>query len=254
MNAELWEDLPGEGGFAVISPAGEGRRLHWFSWGAPGQIADLARMPELARASLPWLRLARGRIYAIGGSMGGQETLLLLGEHPRLLAGAAAFDPVADFAHQYAAFARLHCVAPCPATRGAPIGPAVQRLARVEVGGDPAHVPGAYAARSPINYARAIAGSCVPLELWWSTHDRVVLDPRRQALGLLTRLRRLNPTAPVEGIQGTWVHSAEMHPHARLPFALARLGLLPSTFGGRWGLDGVRDTPAPTSSCSRRLT
>ena len=42
--ALFWGDLPGEGGFALIDPAGEGRRLHWYSWGAPGQIADLARM------------------------------------------------------------------------------------------------------------------------------------------------------------------------------------------------------------------
>src|ERR1700693_5361682 len=31
-NSLLWGDLPGEGGFAVINPAGEGRRLHFFSW------------------------------------------------------------------------------------------------------------------------------------------------------------------------------------------------------------------------------
>ncbi|HLK44993.1 MAG TPA: hypothetical protein VKT18_03350, partial [Acidimicrobiales bacterium] len=43
-NALLWGDLPGEGDFAVINPAGEGRRLADYSWGAPGQIADLARM------------------------------------------------------------------------------------------------------------------------------------------------------------------------------------------------------------------
>jgi len=30
-NALFWGDLPGEGGFALIDPAGEGRRLHWYS-------------------------------------------------------------------------------------------------------------------------------------------------------------------------------------------------------------------------------
>jgi poly(3-hydroxybutyrate) depolymerase len=70
-NALIWGDLPGEGGFAVINPAGEGRRLHWFSWGAPGQIADLARMPEIVRAH--GVDVDRHRIYAFGGSMGGQK-------------------------------------------------------------------------------------------------------------------------------------------------------------------------------------
>src|SRR5689334_8425779 len=40
-NERLWGNLPGLGGFAVINPAGEGRRLGLFSWGDPGQIDDL---------------------------------------------------------------------------------------------------------------------------------------------------------------------------------------------------------------------
>src|SRR3954465_14871464 len=104
-NAVFWGDLPGEGGFALIDPAGEGRRLHWYSWGAPGQIADLARMPAVARA---WgVNVNPHRIYAVGGSMGGQETLLLAGRYPHLLAGAAAFDPATDMARRYRDFASL---------------------------------------------------------------------------------------------------------------------------------------------------
>ena len=100
-------DLPGIGGFAIVNPDGEGNRLGEHSWGAPGQIDDLARMPAIVRRALPWLAIDTKRIYALGGSMGGQETLLLLAKHPRLLAGAAAFDSVADFAHQYRQFPRL---------------------------------------------------------------------------------------------------------------------------------------------------
>src|SRR5512146_2317833 len=88
-NGHLWSSLPGVGGFAVVNPDGEGTRLDGrFSWGAPGQIDDLARMPEIVTAALPWLRVDRRRIYAVGGSMGGQETLLLVARHPQLLAGA----------------------------------------------------------------------------------------------------------------------------------------------------------------------
>ena len=97
-NERLWGDLPGLGGFAVVNPAGEGRRLGEFSWGDPGQIADLARMPAIVRAH--GVNVDPHRIYAIGGSMGGQETLLLLARHPRLLAGAAAFDPSTDMARR----------------------------------------------------------------------------------------------------------------------------------------------------------
>ena len=209
-------------------------------------------MPDAVRRALPWLRLRRSRVYAVGGSMGGQETLLLLAKHPRLLAGAAAFDAVVDFAHQYRQFSRLDCNHTCRERLGEPFGRYLQRLARAEVGGDPARVAGAYAARSPIAYASAIARSCVPLQLWWSRADRIVVDPDRQSAHMLALLRRLNPAAPVEGIEGAWAHSAEMVARTRLPFALARLGLLPATFDGTWGLDGATYSPPPEPSCTRR--
>ena len=48
------------------------------------------------------------------------------------------------------------------------LGAVLQGLARTEIGGTPDDVPRAYAARSPVTYARALAESCVPLQLWWS--------------------------------------------------------------------------------------
>ena len=47
------------------------------------------------------------------------------------------------------------------------------------------------------------------------------------------------------------MHSAEMRASTRLPFALARLGLLPRAFDGTWGLEGARVTPAPARDCAR---
>ena len=70
-NARLWGDLASIGGFAVVSPDGQGNRLRKMSWGAPGQIDDLARMPDILARALPELRIDRSRIYAFGGSMGG---------------------------------------------------------------------------------------------------------------------------------------------------------------------------------------
>src|SRR5439155_2787240 len=133
-----------------ISPDGAGRKLERFSWGSIGQIDDLARMPAIAHRTLPWLRIDAKRIYAIGGSMGGQETLLLLARHPHLLAGAAAFDSVADFARQYRTFASLTCHGKCLRVWNGEVGVGLQSLARRAMGGSPAQVPRAYAARSPI--------------------------------------------------------------------------------------------------------
>ena len=107
QNMLLWGSLPARGRFALVSPEGQGRRLVLFSWGDPGQIADLARMPQLARRAFPWLRIERRRIYAVGESMGGQETLLLVAHHPRLLAGAAAFDAPTNMDLRYRDFRLL---------------------------------------------------------------------------------------------------------------------------------------------------
>jgi poly(3-hydroxybutyrate) depolymerase len=248
-NALLFAGLPAVGGFAVISPDGQGRMLENYSWGSPGQIEDLARMPEIARRALPWLRIDQHRIYAFGGSMGGQETLLLLARHPKLLAGAAAFDAVTDFARQYRSFPRLACSRACQKRWVGPVGRSLQALARIEVGGSPQGAPGAFAARSPLAYVRRIANSCVPLQLWWSNVDRIVIGQRRQTGHFFVRLRQTNPSAPVMAFRGMWRHSAEMRDHSRLPLALATFHLLPVQYLSR--TTGLHVVPPPDSTCRR---
>jgi pimeloyl-ACP methyl ester carboxylesterase len=211
-NARLWGDLPGLGGFAVVNPAGEGRRLGLYSWGDPGQIDDLARMVTIVRAH--GVDVDPRRVYAVGGSMGGQETLLLLARHPRLLAGAAAFDPDTDMARRYWDFAGL---------RG---GERLQAFAREEIGGTPLSDPNAYAVRSPDTYARQIALSGVPLVLYWSTRDRVITDQVDETGALANEILGWNPDAPLTVFRGAWRHTAEMRWTRRLPGALVRLGLL----------------------------
>jgi poly(3-hydroxybutyrate) depolymerase len=236
MNVRMWRNLPALGPFAVVSPQGQGRVLRLFSWGAPGQIADLARMPRIVERALRWLRVDRRRIYAMGTSMGGQETLLLLARHPHLLAGAAAFDSVTDLRTRYFAFSRLGCNAACFRRWKHPIGRSLQRLARIEVGGPPNQYPWAYAVRSPLHFARRIARSGVPLELWWSRSDRVVSHQDRQSRLLLSAILRANPNAPVEGFEGSWWHSDEMRKLLRP--ALFDLDLLSDRYVGT--LTGVR--------------
>lgn len=214
-NVRLWGDIPGRDGFAVINPEGQGRKLELYSWGDPGQISDLARMPQLLERALPWVHVDRSRIYAVGGSMGGQETLLLLARHPQLLSGAISFDAPVDMASRFRQF---------PLTVG---GGRLQQLAVQEIGGTPRRDPRAWAARSPLDDARTIAASGVPLQLWWSTRDRIVVDQRGQSGLLFRELERLNPEAPVTQVVGTWRHTAEMHWNRRLPSALRQLGLLP---------------------------
>jgi len=214
--ASRWYDLPATGSFAVVVPAGQGRRLQLYSWGYPGQIDDLARMPALTEHAVPFFHYESGHVYAIGASMGAQEVLLLVAEHPRLLAGAIAFDPAVDLANRYYEFAHL---------RG---GDKLQAIARLEVGGTPRQVPDAYRLRSPTSYVRQIALSGVPLELWWSTADQVIVNQATQAGGFYERLMHAQPNAPIVSYIGTWRHAVEDTAFGKLPTALARLNLLPA--------------------------
>jgi pimeloyl-ACP methyl ester carboxylesterase len=235
-NARLWGNLPAAGGFVVVNPDGEGSHVDGrFSWGASGEIDDLARMPQIVREALPWLRIDRRRLYAVGGSMGGQETLLLLARHPDLLAGAVAVDPLVDFSRQYRNFRRLACDLRCRRGWHGPVGIVLQALARREVGGTPESAPAAYAARSPITYARTIAGSCTPLQLWWSRTDQIVVDSPLQSGALARRLRHVGTRAPFEELSGTWRHTSILRWTSELPAMLTGLGLLAS-----------RDVPFPS--------
>ena len=250
INTRRWGNLPTRGGFAVVNPDGYGRRLALHSWGYPGQIDDLARMADIVEAKLPWVHVDRSRVYAVGGSMGAQETLLLAGRYPDLLAGAVAVDGPADFALQYTNFPRLKCNRACLARGWGQIGVAKQKLARKEVGGTPRTARRKFAERSPITYARAIADSCVPVQIWWSRTDKIVLDPARQSGRMYRTLKRLNPQAPIDEYVGRWDHTDAMRHETDLPKMLAGLGLLPPALAVE-RLAAAHHGPAQRDLCAK---
>jgi len=215
-NARMWQQLPARGNFAVVCPGGMGRRLPLHSWGFPGQIDDLVRMRSHVTSARPWLRVDPDRVYAVGGSMGGQETLLLVSRPAARLAGAVAFDSVTDFFRRYDDFAALGRK-----------GRALQALARLEVGGTPRTRGDAYLRRSPAHFKELIASSGVPLQMWWSDADEIVTGQENQSGKLFVELRALGPTAPLEKVTGSWSHTAESYRELQLPGAVEWLGLVP---------------------------
>ena len=243
-NSKYFGNLPAVGRFVVISPDGMGRKDTYKSYGYVGQIDDLARMPEFAEKAFPWLCLDHKRIYALGSSMGGQETALLVARHPHLLAGAAAMDSVTDLTRRYGQLVTVPCDAKCLKQWGKPYGYILQASMRREVGGTPSEKAHEYQLRSPLSQARAIATSGVPLQIWWSSKDKIVVDQLHQSARLFQTVRSLNPCAPVSAYQGTWKHSSEMRASALLPIALAGFDLMPS--GTKDLPQSVHYTPAPS--------
>ena len=193
VNAGYWGNLPAVGGFAVVNPDGMGLHTARYSFAYRGQIDDLAKMPEFVTKALPWLRIDRKRIYVLGSSMGGQETLMLVARHPHLLAGAAAMDSVADLSLRYKQMPSMPCDKRCVQTFGTPYGLLLQAMLVREVGSTPARNPQAWAARSPLANATAIAFSGVKLQIWWSRKDKIVTN---QATPVGSALRDAPPPEP----------------------------------------------------------
>jgi dipeptidyl aminopeptidase/acylaminoacyl peptidase len=205
--ASRWGCLPSLYGFVVVCPAGEGVHVHANPWGAPGDIADLARMPAIVQRELPWLRIDRRRIYAVGASMGGMETLLLAARHPNPLAAAVAMDAVVDLRGRY--YEML-------ASRRS--GDHVQDKLCCEVGGTPAQVPSRYRERSPMTYLTRLARSRAPLLIWWSRRDQVVIGQTRRQSGLFfRRLRGLHPRAVLKAVITDLPHYAAFSARVGLP-------------------------------------
>jgi hypothetical protein len=98
-------------------------------------------------------------------------------------------------------------------------------------GGTPTTDPRGYGLRSPLDWARKLAFSGVPLQIWWSTRDRIVTDQRSESGRLYRMIKRANPAASVTQFVGKWAHTTEMKSHAYLPYALSRFGLLPPRAG-----------------------
>jgi pimeloyl-ACP methyl ester carboxylesterase len=266
-----WQDLPADGPFALVCPDGLGRAHDkasdpfdqpptnpgLFTYGYPPQIADLARMPSIVQETLTWLTIDLDRVYVLGSSMGGQETLLLTALYPDALeggtgrlVGAAAFDSPCDLATQCGYLTNLS-----PTADSNPPGTAALMLE--EVGSKPADLSGFNQAglfynekttthmtigqllnelpedqslwdeRSPIRYAEQLAALSFPLRLYWSSNDAVVGNQGTEQTGKLYNLiQAANPGAGVVQVEGNWAHSVEFVPGDCLSDALRTYGLI----------------------------
>jgi pimeloyl-ACP methyl ester carboxylesterase len=269
--AHYWQELPAEGPFALVCPDGLSRAQDkasnpldqpppdpsLFTYGYRRWIDDLARVPKIVQATLPWLKINLERIYVLGSSMGGQETLLLAARYPGplsagtgRLAGAAAFDSPCDLVTQCAYLTNL------PAAHGAdPPGVAARMIE--EINAKPGNLRGflqsatffnaklnkhmtigqllnelprkqsLWDERSPLHYVPKLAHLPFPLRLYWSSHDTIVGNQSRNQSGkLYKQIKAANPAADVKEEKGLWAHSCEFVPGDCLSDALRAFKLV----------------------------
>jgi hypothetical protein len=67
----------------------------------------------------------------------------------------------------------------------------------------------------------------IPIQLYWSTQDRIISDQRLETQRLALSIRHDDDDARLRDFTGARQHTAEMRASRRLPRALARFGLLP---------------------------
>jgi hypothetical protein len=192
-NLHFWGGSPAFGPFAVVSPEGQGRVLGRYSWGwsgrdrRPGADAFDRRTAVSVAAHRPARASTRSE-----AAWGRQEALLLVAQHPALLAGAAALDADTNMAARYYAFRQLRD------------GLRLQALAGKKIGGTPASAPRAYALRSPLHWhARDRPVGRSPAHLVEPARpDRP--RPARRVGSPLRLIRRLHPRAEVTQYVGDW--------------------------------------------------
>ena len=139
--ASRWRDLPTTERFMVICPDSAGRRDPYNSWAVAGQLQDIAEIVGVVESSIPWVHVDHQRLYLVGISMGGQETLCTIARYPDLFAAGLCVDGNANLAARYRELPRVDMAD-------------TQPLMRREVGGTPAKVPWLYQRRSSIPVRR----------------------------------------------------------------------------------------------------
>lgn len=198
--------LAARAGFAVACPSGQGVWTRSFSYAAPGQIDDLARMPEVVAERVPGLRLDADRRYLAGSSMGGTEALAVALRHPGAYTAVAALDPIVDLGRRYAALPRMR-----------------RLMLQAECNGPPVVRPACFRERSPMTHVDGGPGT-TRVALWYSRRDPVA-GHRDQGPRFAEALAGRRPAAFDVRIGG-WGHSALWERPAYRPAWLRDLGLL----------------------------
>lgn len=210
--AGRWGDLPTTERFMIICPDSSGRRDPSNSWAVAGQLQDIVDIVDVVEQSIPWVHIDRQRLYLLGISMGGHETLCTLARFPDVFAAGLSCDGNANLAKRYYEFRRVGMAAD-------------QVLMRREVGGTPKQVPWLYERRSATPFAGTLASCGVPIAIWWSKDDQIGYHQAETQTGrLYTMIKNRNPDAPVEQVIGTGAHGSMLAGHPETAVAFLRPG------------------------------
>lgn len=189
---------------------GQGDSTRAFSYGAPGQIADLAAAPNLIAGRLPGMKLDARKLYLVGSSMGGTEALLVGLRYPGAYRETVALDPITDLGFRFNSL------------------PLVRRnQLEAECAGPPTLKGQCYVVRSPMAYLGKRALGSAVLSVWYSTADPVSGAPQQVPRFLAAEQPLMQP-GQLRVRLGGWRHGALWDRADHRAAWLIDLGLVPS--------------------------
>ena len=140
--------------WAYIAPDFRGQNNKPSALGSDLAVQDIVDAVEWAKKNA---NINPERIYLIGGSGGGHMSLLMVGRHPEIWAGVAAFCPITDVAEWY----RFH-------SRTGKTDRYAQMMA-ASCGGSPDEKADEYTHRSPVTHLKNAKN--VPVYIGTGIHD-----------------------------------------------------------------------------------
>lgn len=147
--------------FAVACIGGQGAATRGSSYGAPGQIDDVLRVPDLVRNRADQLPLDDAQTILAGSSMGGMEALLAADRSPERFSTVVSLDAPVDLTLRFRTLGR------------SAKDEGKRRALIAECGGTPTTAQRCFAQRSPITQMGRMSAADVPVVMEWSRRDRI---------------------------------------------------------------------------------
>ena len=205
MNSSVWSGVAEKFGVIMLYPRHQGKVNPRVSFGSPRQLANLqAAIDEVERR----YSVDKARVYVAGLSQGAIETLLMVGHHPKEFAGAMSINPVVDLLAFYedltpGAAAEPVVSEPLQRLRQGQ-WPALHKLMEIDFGGTPDTARPEYYLRSPVLFARELAG--IPLILYWAEDDELIPFGATHQGGMLAQVIRAFHPAGLREVKHTGGH------------------------------------------------
>lgn len=174
-----WRGLASKYNVMVAIPLGHGRVYDRMSLAYEGQIQDLSKFPEMLES----VGYRINKVYAGGISMGGMETLTLIGKFPEIFSAAFSYNGIADLSSWYEDVVNGK-------TDKKMLGMEILKLVSEEIGGTPQENEEEYLKRSAVSYIENL--SKVPLMIYWSSMESLVVNQKSKQSKMLADKIRLN--------------------------------------------------------------